>query len=101
MDYPHIVKTPDTCSGLPRIEGTRITVNLVVREVVRCRWTPEEVLIAHPHLTMAQIYAALAYYFDHFEEVNASLKEGDELETKLRRQFPPRLSALLKLEPQP
>jgi uncharacterized protein (DUF433 family) len=101
MDYPHIVRTPGTCSGLPRIEGTRITVNLLVREVVRCRWTPEEVLIAHPHLTMAQIHSALAYYFDHLEEVNISLKEGDELEARLRAQFPSRLSAKLNLEPQP
>src|SRR5260370_16764833 len=100
MDYPHIVKTPDTCSGLPRIEGTRITVGLIVREVVRLRWTPEEVLMAHPHLALAQIHAALAYYFDHAEEVEPSLKEVDDRETKLRSQFPSRLSAMLPAEPQ-
>ena len=99
MNYPHIVKTPETCSGLPRIEGTRITVNLVAREVVRLRWTPEEVLMAHPHLTLAQIHAALAYYFDHVQEVEASLEEGDQLEKELRAQFPLRLSALLQPEP--
>jgi len=92
MDYPHIIRPPDTCSGLPRIEGTRITVNLIVREVVHNRWTAEEVLIAHPHLTLAQIHAALAFYFDNRDEVNASLKEGDELEAQLRPQFPSRLS---------
>ncbi len=101
MEYPHIVRTPDTCSGLPRIEGTRITVNLIVREVVHNRWTPEEVLMAHPHLTLAQIHAALAYYFDNRDEVDASIKEGDELESQLRAQFPPRLSRQLNLEPQP
>jgi uncharacterized protein (DUF433 family) len=61
MDYPHIVNTADTCNGLPRIEGTRITVNLIVREVVRARRSPEEVLIDHPHLSLAQIHAALAF----------------------------------------
>src|SRR5438067_2536351 len=99
MDYPHIVKTPDTCSGLPRIEGTRITVNLVVREVVRLRWTPEEVLIAHPSLNLAQIYSAPGYYFDHKDEVEASLREGDQLEKELRAQFPSRLSGILQPEP--
>jgi len=99
VDYPHIIKTPGTCSGLPRIEGTRITVNLVVREVVRLRWTPEEVLIAHPHLTLAQIHAALAYYFDHPEEVEASLGGDDQLERDLRSRFPSRLSAMLQPEP--
>ncbi len=99
MDYPHIVRTPGTCSGLSRIEGTRITVNLVVREVVRLSWTPEEVLIAHPYLTLAQIHAALAYYFDHADEVEASRREGDQLEKELRSQFPARLSDLVQPEP--
>ncbi len=91
MDYPHIVATPETCAGLPRIEGTRITVNLIVQHVVRARQTPEEVLIAHPHLTLAQIHAALAYYFDHRAEVDGSLQEADQLESDLRAQFPSRL----------
>jgi uncharacterized protein (DUF433 family) len=91
MEYPHIVRTPGVCSGLPRIDGTRITVNLIAREVVRLRRTPEEVLIAHPHLTLAQIHAALAYYFDHRAEVNAALAEADRLEADLRARFPSRL----------
>jgi uncharacterized protein (DUF433 family) len=91
MEYPHIIRTPETCGGLPRIEGTRITVNLIVREVVRLRQTPEEVLIAHPHLTLAQIHAALAYYFDHREQIDVSLREADDLEADLRTQFPSRL----------
>jgi uncharacterized protein (DUF433 family) len=91
MDYPHIVRTPGTCAGLPRIEGTRISVNMIVREVVRGRLTPEEVLIRHKHLTMAQIHAALAFYFDNKVEVDASLKEGEELVKDLRKQFPSRL----------
>ncbi len=91
MDYPHIVRTPETCAGLPRIEGTRITVNLVAREVVRARRTPEEVLIAHPQLTLAQIHAALAYYFDHRAEVDASVQDADKFEADLRARFPSRL----------
>jgi uncharacterized protein (DUF433 family) len=99
MDYPHIVKTPGTCGGLPRIEGTRITVNLIVRQVVRARRTPEEVLIAHPHLTLAQIHAALAYYFDNRAELDASLQDADRLEAELRAQFPSRLNPTKSLQP--
>ena len=95
MDYPHIVKAPDTCAGLPRIEGTRITVNLIVTEVVRARKTPEEVLINHPHLTLAQIHAALAYYFDNRAEVDAALQQSDLLAEDLRRRFPSRLAAVI------
>jgi uncharacterized protein (DUF433 family) len=99
MDYPHIVRTPDTCAGLPRIEGTRITVNQVVREVVRLRRTTEELLMAHPHLTLAQIHAALAFYFDNREEVEASLREGDIAEAALRAQFPSRLTGVPSVQP--
>ncbi len=99
MDYPHIVRTADTCAGLPRIDGTRITVNQIVREVVRLRRTAEEVLMAHPHLTLAQIHAALAFYFDNRAEVEASLREGDITEATLRAQFPLRLSGVPSVQP--
>src|SRR5262245_11235198 len=92
MNYPHIVRTPDVCSGLPRIEGTRITVNVVARDVVRLRRTPEEVLMAHPHLTLAQIHSALAYYFDNRDEVDKSLREADDVVASLRPRFPSRLN---------
>jgi uncharacterized protein (DUF433 family) len=99
MDYPHIVETPETCAGLPRIDGTRITVNLIVRQVVRARQTPEEVLIAHPHLTLAQIHAALAYYFDNRQLVDASLRNADQREAELRSRFPSRLPAETTVQP--
>jgi uncharacterized protein (DUF433 family) len=99
MNYPHIVQTPDVCSGLPRIEGTRITVNVIVREVVRLRRTPEEVLMAHPHLTLAQIHAALAYYFDNREQVEGSLREADDIVASLRARFPSRLGQVATPNP--
>jgi uncharacterized protein (DUF433 family) len=99
MEYPHIVRTPGTCGGLPRIEGTRISVNMIVREVVRGRMTPEEVLMLHKHLTLAQIHSALAFYFDNKEEVDAALKKGEEVVKKLRDQFPPRLEAMRARRP--
>jgi len=99
MDYPHIVKTPGTCNGVPRIDCTRITVHLIVREVIRARRTAEEVLIAHPHLTLAQIHSALAYYFDNRADVDASMQEVDLLEADLRARSPSRL--LSSATPQP
>jgi uncharacterized protein (DUF433 family) len=99
VDYPHIVSTPETSNGLPRIEGTRITVNLVVREVVRARRSPEEVLIGHPHLSLAQIHAALAFYFDNRAVVDASLQQADQLEADMRARFPSGLSSPKTLQP--
>jgi hypothetical protein len=38
-------------------------------------WSPEELSFQFPHLSMAQIHAALAYYWDHREELDADMKQ--------------------------
>jgi uncharacterized protein (DUF433 family) len=66
----HIVSTPDTCGGKPRIVGSRIRVKDVVIWHDRQRMTPAEIVSKWPHLTLSDIHAALAYYHDHREEIN-------------------------------
>ena len=87
-----IVKTPGTCAGLPRIDGTRITVKLIVQEM-RGGWKPADIVLAHPHLTLAQVEAALAYYHDHRDEIDASLIEADAKVAELKSTFPSKLAA--------
>ena len=93
MDYPHIVKTPGTCCGFPRIDGTRISVNLIVG-ATESGMTPAAIHEAHPHVTLAQIHSALAYYYDHREEVDAVRAESKRIEQELRARFPSKLEAL-------
>ncbi|WP_337177644.1 DUF433 domain-containing protein [Paludisphaera sp.] len=61
----HIVATPDTCGGKPRIAGTRIRVKEVAICYAHLGMTPEQIAAQWPHLDMASIFAALAYYHDH------------------------------------
>jgi uncharacterized protein (DUF433 family) len=61
-----IVCTPGTCGGRPRIAGTRITVQYIVREI-KAGVTPEEIQVDKPYLTLAGIYSALAYYYANKE----------------------------------
>ncbi len=68
--YAHIVCTPGVTGGEPRIDGHRIRV----RDVVAARdlggHTPEEIAATvYPSLTLAQVYAALAYYEDHRQQI--------------------------------
>jgi len=70
----HILSTPDACGGKPRIAGSRIQVKHVVVMHERQGMTPEQIVSEYPHLTLAGIYAALAYYHDHKEEVNADIQ---------------------------
>jgi uncharacterized protein (DUF433 family) len=69
----HIVSAPDICGGKPRISGSRIRVKDVVMWHDRQGMTPSEIVSNWPHLTLASIYAALAYYHDHREEIDAEI----------------------------
>lgn len=92
----HIVSTPDTCGGKPRIAGSRIQVKHVVVMHERQGMTPEQIVSEYPHLTLAGIYAALAYYHDHREEVNADIRAEHEWYEEMRAKHPSRLQEKLK-----
>jgi hypothetical protein len=38
-------------------------------------WSPEEMHFQHPNLSLAQIHAALAYYYDHQQELDADIEK--------------------------
>jgi len=65
-------------------------VNVKVIEVVLDRlaygWSPEEIHFQHPHLSLAQIHAALAYYYDHQATLDAEIAHAEEHAGQLQRQ---------------
>jgi len=65
----HIVKTPGVMGGKPRIDGHRIRVSDIVVWHEKRGWSPDEIVDQFPGLTLADVYAALAYYFDHHAEI--------------------------------
>jgi uncharacterized protein (DUF433 family) len=83
--YPHIQKTPGVCGGKACIDGTRIRVLDIVG--LRQRgFEPEEMLNMYAvPLSLAQVHAALAYYYDHPDEIEASIREGPKLVARIRR----------------
>jgi uncharacterized protein (DUF433 family) len=78
-----LVRSVDVCGGHLRINGTRMTVNQLV-VYYKQGYTPEEIADQYPHLTLAQVYTALAYYHANREEIEAELAaeklEADQLE---------------------
>ena len=71
-----IVCTPDIRDGRPRIAGTGVTVNRVVGWY-KLGLTPEEITTEIPHLSLAQVYAALAYYHSNRDEIEAELAQEE------------------------
>jgi len=73
--YPGIIRRPDISDGEPILQGSRISVRHIV-ERFQAAQTVEEILAALPHLQPAQVYAALAYYYDHQEEIDPFIEES-------------------------
>ncbi|HEY4689264.1 MAG TPA: DUF433 domain-containing protein [Anaerolineae bacterium] len=69
--YEHIA----VVDGIPRIAGTRYKVIHLALERMAYGWSPEELQYQHPDLSLGQIYAALAYYVDHQEELDHVIEE--------------------------
>lgn len=91
----HIDATPGICGGRPRIAGHRIRVMDIVVLHEQLGLSPDEIVSAYPSLTLADIHAALAYYFDHREEIQEDLARDRELASELARQAPSRVQQKL------
>ena len=92
----HIVSTPDTCGGKPRIAGSRIQVKHVVIMHERQGMSPEKIVSEFPHLTLADVHAALAYYHDHRETINAEIAADRAWYEEERAKQPSKLLEALK-----
>jgi len=90
----HIEITPGVAGGKPRIAGRRITVQNVAIWHERMGKGADEIATEYD-LTLADVYAALAYYFDHREEIDESIREGEALAETLRESTPSILSRKL------
>ena len=73
----------------PRIKGTGIRVLDVVNWYEHMGWSVSQILEEFPHLTPAGIHAALAYYWDHKDELEAKWAADDAWVQEMMRQEPP------------
>jgi len=69
---------------IPFIEGTSMKVVELVTSIQAYGWSPEELHFQYPHLSMSQIYSALAYYWEHKQEIDADVQRRFEYAEKLR-----------------
>ncbi len=86
----HIEITPAVAGGKPRVSGHRITVQDIVVLHEKLGRSPDEIASEYG-LTLADVHAALAWYFDHREEIDQSIGRGEELIRQLRSKHPSKL----------
>jgi uncharacterized protein (DUF433 family) len=92
-DYIEI--TPDTRGGKPRISGTRITVSDIVLMHRRLGRALEEIAGTYD-LPLASVYAAMAYYYDHKDEIDQSIEEEEGMAEAFKKNNPSRLREKLE-----
>jgi uncharacterized protein (DUF433 family) len=80
----HIEITPGTCGGKPRIAGHRIKVQDIVIWHEKMGMSPDEIVSSYSIINLSDVYAALAYYHDHLEEIRQHIKEDEEYIQELR-----------------
>ncbi len=84
-----LTSTADVCGGQIRIEGTRITVHRIAT-LYKQGQGAEEIVQTYPHLSMGQVYAALAYYHANRDELESELAAADGGYDQLRQEAPSR-----------
>jgi len=78
-----IVSTPGTVGGRPRIAGSRIAVQHIA-VWWQMGYNAEQIINRkYSHLTLAEVYAALAYYHANKEEIDAAIIEEEALYERL------------------
>lgn len=92
----HIEATLGVCGGKPRIAGTRIRVQDIVIWHERMNLSADEIASQYPQVSLAAVYAALAYYHDHREQIDQQMEQGQALVEELKRQYPSKLQAKLQ-----
>lgn len=100
MISEHIVKTEDVCGGKARIRDRRIRVQDVAYYSEWCGWTPDRIA-SELDLTLAQVHAALSYYFDNIAEIREDMRQAERLSQELASKTPSKLAEKLASRSEP
>ncbi len=83
----HIEITPGVCGGKPRIAGHRIKVAAIAEMYLEMGESLEEIASKY-NLSLASVHAAMAYYYDHKQEIDRQTAEGEAFVEELKRNSP-------------
>ena len=92
IETGHIVSDPDVLGGEAHIAGHRIAVSDVAIWATVQGMSPQQIADAF-NLTLGEVHAALAYYYDHQLEIDRSITESDRRAQDLAAKYPQGWSA--------
>lgn len=83
-----IVSKPGVCGGRPCIAGSRIRVQDIYVWHELQGLSADQIVSNYPHLSMADVYAALAYYWDHQHEMQKQMQEESAFVEQMKAKYP-------------
>jgi len=86
----HIAIDPGYCFGKPRIAGTRIPVATIAKLYLEMGESLEDIATEYD-LSLASVYAAMAYYYDHRQDIDRYTAESEAYVEQIRRNSSPSL----------
>lgn len=87
LDTGHIVAEPDVLGGEPHIAGHRIGVSHIAIWIVYNHESPDQIADEFG-LSLGEVHAALAYYYDHREEIDRDIAEADRRAEEMAKRYP-------------
>jgi uncharacterized protein (DUF433 family) len=96
LNADRITKTPGVCGGRACITGHRVRVLDIVAWHEHQGMTPDDIVSHVPTITLADVHAALAYYFDHIEEIQEELRTERAYVEEFRDNHPSLVEAKLR-----
>jgi len=87
VKHPYITCKKGVCGGKPIIAGTRIKVSQIAIYYEKMSYTPDDIVRAHPHLTLAQVHDALSYYYENIQEIDHQIAEEQQMVEEMKKGF--------------
>ena len=84
----HIAIDPGYCFGKPRIAATRMPVATIAKLYLEMGESLEDIAREYD-LSLASVYAAMAYYYDHRQEIDRHTAESEAFVAQMRRNSSP------------
>jgi uncharacterized protein (DUF433 family) len=92
----HIEKKPGVCGGKACITGTRIRVQDIYVWYELQGQGPDEIVTRFPQLTLADVHAALTYYWDNTAEIQQEIADAESLVQQMKQASPSPLQEKLR-----
>jgi uncharacterized protein (DUF433 family) len=96
MMTERIVKTPGTCGGRACIAGHRVRVADIVAWHEKRGYCPDEIVALFPGIGLADVYAALAYYFENQAEIEEDFRTAEDWGSWLKTNIPSKIPVELR-----